>query len=133
MFEWSEEYSVGVSIIDDDHKKLVSLINEADIAKQNGEKLTEIMKILNDMVLYARRHFKMEEAYMDEFKYLDYQSHKSEHLDFTIRALEYSNRMINGEDHLIDDILEYLQEWLIKYIQETDVELAEFLKENGIK
>ncbi len=66
MFEWSDEYSVGVSIVDDEHKKLVSLINEADIAKQNGENLTEIMKILNDMVLYARRHFKMEEAYMEE-------------------------------------------------------------------
>lgn len=108
MFEWNEEYSVGISIIDDDHKKLVSLINDADIAKQNGEKLIEIMKILNDMVLYARRHFKMEQAYMEEFKYLDYQSHKREHLGFTIKALGYSNRMMNGEDHLIGEVLEYL-------------------------
>ena len=132
MIKWEDKYSVNVSIIDEQHKKLIDIINKAITAKQhnNPEALSEI---LYDMTIYAQEHFKTEEAYMKEFEYPEYQSHKNEHTDFCIKALVYGNRETKGDYQITDDILEYLQQWLVGHIQITDKKYTDCFNKNGLK
>ena len=42
MVEWDDKYSVNISIIDEEHKKLIGIMNDAIVAKQHSNNLKEI-------------------------------------------------------------------------------------------
>jgi len=133
MIEWEDKYSVGVSIIDEEHKKLIDIINRAIAAKQNRDNPEEISEILNEMMKYTHEHFKNEEAYMVKFNYPMYQYHREEHLDFSMRTLSYQSRVTNGDYNVANEILEYLKRWLVDHIQKTDKEYTDCFNKNGLK
>jgi|TARA_B100002003_G_C13994359_1_gene480324 hemerythrin len=112
MIEWVDKYSVGVSIIDEEHKEFVGIVNKAIVAKQNDNNPEEIREVLNEMIKHSNKHFVTEEAYMIKFKYSDYLIHKSEHLNFTTLSIYYYNKLINGDCQIIDEVLKYLKWWL---------------------
>ncbi len=140
MIEWDEKYSVGIPIIDEQHKKLINIINKAvvliinkatDIAHSNNPQ--EILEVLNQMTEYAKEHFATEEAYMYEFRYLEYVLHKEEHFNFSNKAIAYRNKVMDGDTQIACEILEYLKKWLVEHIQVTDRKYIECFKENGLK
>ena len=116
MIEWDDKYSVGISIIDEQHKKLINIINKAvtviinkatDIAHSNDPE--EILEVLNEMTEYAKEHFATEEAYMLEFHYLEHTLHKEEHFNFSNKTTAYRNKIMDGDYHIACEILEYLK------------------------
>ena len=52
-FEWKDEYGIGVSIIDDQHRYFVGLINELYAAIQNGEADDKLCEIFGKVTKYA--------------------------------------------------------------------------------
>lgn len=133
MIEWEDKYSVGVSIIDEEHKKLIDIINNVIAAKQHNNNQNELLKTLNEMVEYANTHFKTEETYMIKFRYPEYQYHKEEHLDYTNKTLAYQSRVVSGDLHVATEILEYLKSWLVEHIQRTDKKYTDCFNKNGLK
>ncbi len=133
MIKWDDKYNVGVSIIDEEHKKLIGIINKVIVAKQHNNNPEEISGILNEMAKHAQRLFKTEESYMIKFNYPEYQYHKEEHLDFSTKARTYQNRVINGDYHIANEILEYLKRWLANHIQKTDKKYTNYFNKNGLK
>jgi hemerythrin len=133
MIEWDDNYSVNVSIIDEQHKKLIDIINKAITAKRHNDRPEEISEILYDMTVYAYEHFKIEEAYMKKYEYPEYEFHKNEHTGFYIKTLVYNNREYKGDNQITDDILEYLQQWLVGHIQITDKKYTDCFNKNGLK
>ncbi|MBC8555744.1 MAG: hemerythrin family protein [Candidatus Brocadiales bacterium] len=133
MIEWEDNHSVGVSIIDEEHKKLFDIINKVIVAKQHNDNQNELLEILNEMVEFANTHFKTEETYMIKFKYPEYQYHKEEHLDFSIKTLAYRSRVVSGDHHVANAILEYLKSWLVDNMQRTDKKYTDCFNKNGLK
>ena len=133
MIEWEDNHSVGVSIIDEEHKKLFDIINKVIVAKQHNDNQNELLEILNEMVEFANTHFKTEETYMIKFKYPEYQYHKEEHLDFSIKTLAYESRVVSGDHHVAIEILEYLKSWLVEHIQRSDKKYTDCFNKNGLK
>ena len=61
LIEWNDTYSVGIKIIDEQHKKFFSIINTLfDAMKEGkGDELVEtVLKELQDYVIY---HFQSED------------------------------------------------------------------------
>jgi hemerythrin len=133
MIKWNDKYSVNISLIDEQHKKLFELINKANIVEKFSNNSKGIMGILDQMTKYALKHFETEEHYMKEFNFPGYQSHRNEHIDFTNITIEYKNRAVGGESQITNEILEYLMQWLVNHIQVTDKEYIDCFKKNGIK
>ena len=133
MIEWKEEYSIGISIIDKEHKELIRIMNAAMVAKQHGDNIDEISELLKELTTYALKHFSTEESYMIEFNYPEFQYHKEEHHDFSEKAIAYCNRVIEGDYHISNEIFEYLKEWLVNHIQITDKKYVECFRENGVE
>ena len=67
MIKWNDKYSVNISLIDEQHKKLFELINKANIVEKFSNNSKGIMGILDQMTEYALKHFETEEHYMKEF------------------------------------------------------------------
>ncbi len=132
MIEWEEKYSIGLSIIDEEHKELIRIMNAAIEAKQHDDNIDEITKLLKQLTVYTLKHFSTEESYMVKFKYTEFQYHKEEHHDFSKKAIEYCNRVIEGDYHIANEILEYLKQWLINHIQVTDKKYVECFRKNGL-
>ncbi len=89
MIKWSDKYSVGISKIDEEHKKLIGIINKAVVASKHKDNSKEIIEILREMNDYAQAHFVTEENYMLGFGYPDYEQHKKEHQAFTIETIAF--------------------------------------------
>lgn len=94
IFEWSNDYSIGVKEIDDAHKQLFSIVGRIirNFMDNNFEKnkmtCIEALKYLKS---YAVKHFAEEEAYQLSIGYHGYKMHKKVHdnmRDVVIPALE---------------------------------------------
>ncbi len=133
MIKWDDKYSVGISIIDKQHKRLVSIINDATVARQHSNDPKMVLSILEEMSKYAQEHFKTEESYMEEFHYPEYQLHKEEHINFSYKTIAYRNKVISGDIQIANEILEYLIKWLVNHIQVTDKKFVACFKKNGLK
>jgi len=128
MIEWSDKYSVGVSVIDEEHKGFIGIINKVIAAKQRNYSQEEVEEVLSELVKFAKEHFKTEEAYMSKFEYPDYLLHYNEHLNFSLHMIIYNNQVINGEYKIMDEVYNYLQEWLVHHIQKTDKKYTKCFK-----
>jgi len=133
MIEWDEKYSVGVSTIDEEHKKFIDIINKAIVTKEHNDKPEEIREILYEMIKYALNHFATEEANMIKFNFPEYQSHRNEHLDFTDKTVSMINKVIKGDYNVANQILEYLKQWLVNHIQGSDRKYIDCFIKNGFK
>lgn len=132
MIKWENRFSVNVSKIDEEHKLLILIINKIIAAKQEDNKHERISDALNEMTAYALFHFKSEEEYMLRFDFLEYQQHKKEHKEFLKTTVGFCQRVMNGNYDIINDLCEFLEEWLTKHIQGTDKKFTECFNKNGL-
>ncbi len=132
MLEWEDKYSVGILIIDEQHKKLFDLINKTIYVEGHGDSKLALMEIIEQMTDYAIKHFKAEEAYMREFNYPEYQDHKKEHDDFFDHTLVYFDKVVKDDRHVSNELHEYLTQWLVNHIQGTDRQYIDCFKKNGL-
>ena len=133
MIEWNDKYSVNISLIDEQHKKLFEIINKAIIVNKHGKVAKEVLGILDEMTEYALMHFEVEERYMKEFDFPEYLTHRKEHIDFVGKTVYYKNRVVGGESQIINEIMGFLKQWLVKHIQVTDKKYIDCFKKNGLK
>ncbi len=132
MIEWNDKYSVGISIIDEEHKEFIDIINKAIVTKENNDNPEEVREILYEMIKYALKHFATEETYMKKFNFPEYQLHRNEHLDFTDKTFANLNKVITSDYQVANEILEYLKWWLVNHIQGTDRKYIDCFNENGL-
>ena len=132
MIEWEEKYSVGISMIDEEHKKLIGILNKAICAKGNNDNLEELREVLREITNYTLMHFKTEETYMKEFNYPEYQDHKEEHRHFSTETIAYHDKVITGDSQIANEIIEYLKWWFVNHIQVTDKKYVVCFKKNDL-
>jgi hemerythrin len=98
--KWDDKYSIGISMIDEEHKKLIGILNKAIFAKEHNDNPEEIKEVLGEMDEYSHKHFSIEEAYMIKFNFPEYQSHRNEHLDFTSKTIASYNKLVMGDSQI---------------------------------
>ncbi len=126
--QWSDDMSVNVKEIDEQHKKLVAMINVLhDALKENKGRDVQRAVIL-EMTKYAEIHFGTEEKYMQRFKYAGYLAHKAEHDGFSAKAAELQERRFV----LTLEVLNFLKSWLQNHILGTDMKYSKHFNSCGL-
>ncbi|MBF0189182.1 MAG: hemerythrin family protein [Magnetococcales bacterium] len=116
--------SVGVDAMDQDHRQLMELVNQLMRALHAGEVKGVIGDVLLELLHYTETHFRREERLMMDHAFPDLESHKAEHQRMTEKLVEFE-RMFREEDvALSQDVLRFLQHWLVHHIQGVDQEYA---------
>lgn len=131
-FEWKDQYSVGIPVIDEQHKKLVAMVNELYEAMSTGKGKDVLGKVLNDLIQYTKVHFQLEERLMQQHGYPEFAAHKAEHDTLTHQALDLSAKYVKGQAALTIQTGNFLRDWLAKHIQGTDKKYAPFLQAKGV-
>ena len=71
MFQFTDDCLIGIKELDDEHRRLFSLINQAmDILNHtdSNDRCTQITHLLEELTQYADTHFAHEEAYMEQIR-----------------------------------------------------------------
>jgi hemerythrin len=129
MFTWKDELVVGLKEIDDEHQELFSLFQSlsSDISADKDMPIIEsAVAYLDD---YTKGHFEREERYMKDLKYPAQQEHKKEHKKFAKDFTRLKTHLRkNGNASLWPmQLEEFIRDWFVSHIQETDRKLADFL------
>lgn len=120
-FEWRSEYSVGVDILDRDHKLLFALINLLDDAVQEDAGRDVLGSVLTVLVEYIDTHFAREERFMREGNYPHLEAHIVEHDRLARQVQIMSANFRSGElDTVGQSVLEFLKGWLTGHILDSD-------------
>lgn len=130
---WDDKYSVNVSEIDNQHKKLVDLINKLHDAMKQGKSKEVLSEIISELINYTDVHFKTEEKYFDKFNYPKSDAHKTLHKNFVNKVLDFKNKYESGNAALSIEIINFLKDWLINHINGSDKEYSSFFNEHGLK
>jgi len=121
FFPWTEEYEIGVKLIDNDHRELFDVVNDLYAAIQNTLTPELLREITDRLARYANEHFEREEHLMAEYRYPKLAEHRRKHYEF-IRVV-YAVRKIEVEcPERLDPrrLLGYLEVWLNRHILEDD-------------
>ncbi|MDT8446558.1 MAG: bacteriohemerythrin [bacterium] len=132
-FPWQSGYSIGLKTIDRQHRVLVDLIDLL-IAEKNRdrEKSIEMEAIMTALLNYCQAHFAFEEAVMNRIDYPVQRDHKAIHDQFLEVASNKSEGLYRGQTHL-PEIIDILEDWLIKHIQKEDVKYVAAFRNGGVE
>ena len=133
LINWSNMLSTGVAEQDNQHKKLIDLINSLNDAMQAGHAADVQGKVLAELVKYTVSHFDYEEKLMAQHKYEDTPAHKAEHAKFVQTAGDLKKKFDSGSAVITNDIMNFLREWLTNHIMKTDKKLGQALAKLGVK
>ncbi|EIJ41587.1 hemerythrin-like metal-binding domain-containing protein [Beggiatoa alba B18LD] len=133
LVEWTDELSVGVQEIDEQHKILVGLVNRMyeSIVKRTDQ--AEIKRVLDELAQYTVIHFAVEESLMRIFDYPDYEIHKKHHEELTKQVVDLQKRVTKGEGTVSIEVLHFLRHWLTHHILQDDKRYGPFLLGKGLK
>lgn len=142
FIEWSNALRVGVKEIDDQHKRLIEMLNELNDAI-HGDWGREARKdIIDRLIEYTREHFATEENVMSISGYPDIETHKKQHENLIVMVKNYVKKYeqdpnASNYDLLFYaasyDLLFFLRRWLIEHIIKNDKALGDYLVKTGSK
>jgi len=129
---WNEKYNTGIKEIDEQHKKLVKILNqlyESFVDRTVNEKLREVVQ---EMTAYTEYHFGVEEKYFKEFNFEGANEHIIEHQTFVNKVKVFQDNMEQGKVSVTFQLMNFLRKWLIEHINGTDREYIGLFKEKGL-
>ena len=134
-FVWDAElYSVGDATIDEQHQRLLTVMNRLYllIHDEGGiANITGTTAMMQELTQFIVDHFSYEEQRLQESSYpLDSLArHRAEHNGFVEKVQGFEQRMLDADPTVLDDMLPYLYgDWLIQHICGTDMGYRGYLQ-----
>ncbi|MDR2434563.1 MAG: bacteriohemerythrin [Treponema sp.] len=122
LIAWSDDFLVGNSVIDGQHKELVRMTNECWAGCRIGGVVAKVsfLKAIQGAVLYVKTHFATEEEFMRKARYPLFAAHKKQHEDF-VAEVAAQIRVFESEDNPNPTaFVEYLMHWILEHIANSD-------------
>ncbi|HXR38408.1 MAG TPA: bacteriohemerythrin [Terracidiphilus sp.] len=130
---WTENLRVGVEDFDEDHKKLIALVNMLHGAIETGNSKNMLESVLDDLEHYAWHHCTCEEVAFFETGYPDAAAHTAEHDELRRMVAKMKLRRESGTDaDLSVDVMNLIYIWLTNHIYCADRKYSEFTRARGI-
>jgi methyl-accepting chemotaxis protein/hemerythrin len=133
-FEWTENLSVGVTIIDEQHKYFIGLINRLSEVTDKHESTQVINDILKELRNYTIFHFFTEEKYFKKFAFIEADRHIEEHnklKQIVDKFIERNSKKKNIYSN-ITDLTTFLIDWLVFHIGKSDRRYIDCFHKNGL-
>jgi hemerythrin len=133
LITWGPALAVGVKEIDDQHKKLIDLVNQLNDAMHAGQGKDKLGPVLAELVRYTVYHFGTEERLMAQHSYEFSAGHKAEHKKLVEDVGTFKAKFDAGNAMISTEIMNFLRDWLSKHIMQTDKKFGQALNKAGVK
>ncbi|WP_018249641.1 bacteriohemerythrin [Orenia marismortui] len=130
LVEWDDSYSVGVDIIDQQHKELFNRVNNLIMSNRLNKGKKEIGKTLDFLADYTVKHFEDEEKLQKESAYPNYDAHKEIHDNFVQDVLDFKEKFDHDkiDTATMMDFNKTITRWLVQHVKGIDQKLGEHIK-----
>lgn len=136
-FLWTEQYSVHVAKIDEQHKQFIEICNGLlELADSESYTEEEALKRVMQLGDYAFYHFGTEEELFTKTKYPDAGPHVAVHNLFRRKAEEFIGQVRNTNmdtRKVIKEIVGFTTNWLFDHILVMDQKYSKYFNDHGIK
>jgi hemerythrin len=132
FIDWSDKLATGIPSIDDQHKRLIGIVNELHGAMRKGKGRELIQKTLKELLGYTDYHFANEERAFDAYGYPSAAEHKKQHSLLIKQLGEQYVKLQRNEISLTVSTLEFLSNWVSNHIMLEDMKYVPFLKDKHI-
>ena len=133
FMSWNEQLSVKVQSIDEQHKKLIDIINKLHDAMKERKAKEVLGGVLQELINYTKYHFSNEENIFQNTQYIAASSHINQHNQFVNKVLDLQKDYNSGKAMLSLEVMNFLNDWLINHIGGVDKKYSEHFISHGIK
>ncbi|MDQ7089367.1 MAG: bacteriohemerythrin [Methylococcales bacterium] len=131
--QWNQDYSVGITSLDNHHKKLFDILNKLFSLMDEGADDELILKVIDELLDYTHYHFEKEEKIMAKIAYPDLEQHKVLHKELIDQLNGFASEAEHGMAIFVAiKIATVGLEWLKNHILTVDHKYHEYMKKNGI-
>jgi hemerythrin len=127
--EWDDRYSLGIPLIDDQHKHLIELTNGLyACCVRGGEDIQACFRdAVRGTVDYVKYHFTAEERMLVNINYPGFIMHKKEHEGFILKILQDAKEFEEGKKFVPNNFVRYLKDWILAHIAVEDRKYADYI------
>jgi len=128
--QWDDSLSIGLSEIDNQHKVLITRVNELATACKQGKGKEAVGQTLAFLETYVIEHFKTEERLQKAAGYPEYVNHKSIHSKFLL-SVEELKKQFNAQGPTLSFTIamnKTLVDWLTNHIKAEDMKFGKFIR-----
>ncbi len=129
---WHDSMSTGIELIDNDHKKLIELINIFQEATEYLIEENTIQSALDDLINYTKYHFSREEYLLQQNHYPSYSAHQEQHQKMIAKISQLSDEYTRDKTMALDHTVTFLKKWLKHHILHSDKDYVPFLKNSDL-
>ena len=130
-FEWTEEMSVGIPVVDEDHQGFILLINDLNRAITENMPPKELKHKMQLIIDDAERHFAQEEKLFNKWNYPDTSTHANIHAQVMVTLGNINKNFIPyGNDSEWMDAGVQVKKILVDHILKEDMKYADYYHKN---
>jgi hemerythrin len=129
IIKWTPSLSVNIEEMDKQHQGLFEIMNRLHGVISTGKGNESQKTVVDELIDYTHKHFSAEEKLMQRFRFPQLARHKAEHVKFTEEVIEFRRRIQGGETVSAYAVLEFLRQWLLTHIQESDIRYGKFINQ----
>jgi hemerythrin-like metal-binding protein len=123
-------YGVGAPEMDEQHKRLFSMISGLFEAERTGKSKEAVGRILDGLIDYAVSHFAKEEEYLRRIGFPDFGSHKKKHEELAAQVTHMYKDYREGSNSVMK-LYGFLTDWLQDHIRKEDKRYGEYALRSG--
>jgi hemerythrin len=133
LMTWGPMLQLGFGDIDQQHMRLVEIVNQLDDAMREGHGRDVLGSVFNELIRYTVYHFAFEEKLMDQYGISSAATHKAEHKQLVADVAAFKARFDSGSASVTTELMTFLRNWLSSHILKTDKALVRELLAKGVK
>lgn len=123
---WEDRNNLGIDIVDEQHRAIVSTINSYHYCLLNGKAKIALKPILITLEQYTKIHFMTEENLFEVTEYPGKKEHKNLHETLSKKLVKIAEESILEKDYYV--VLQFLKRWWLSHIRVEDVKYASHVK-----
>jgi hemerythrin len=129
LISWGPDNEIGIPIIDEQHRGIVSLINTFEFSTQHDQQTEFYLNTIFTMMDgYTKLHFATEEEFLRLAGYAELEQHKESHAALIKKSFAVAGKSMRLRDP--DIYLQFLKEWWMTHINHCDRLYASTLKKH---
>jgi len=121
---WKPEYDLGIPIIDEQHRGIVTIINSLYYGTQNSYIKNILSPTIGMLRSYADIHFQTEEHFLETIDYPGAAEHRLLHREYTSRLAGIERESSVDKDPR--RLMSFLKKWWLGHICEEDTLFKDF-------
>jgi hemerythrin len=135
LVTWSPRFSVGIKLIDDQHKGLLNLVNNMfnHIPGNEADERKYFRRVIKQATEYVKVHFSTEEKLMIRTKFPGYAAHKRSHDTFITAVVHNVWEYDMGRRFALVEFTRFLREWILTHIAVMDKQFFSYFLQPAVR